>query len=583
MMRQRPPTKIAGINKNNANGFLQSAAARRAGTKQPNGTGTTFSKRTRFVVLLVLLVATLQLVLNSILHRDGSPKANSDRSDESPHAQSKMNSYDVLLKNSINYQNLNSNATAIATSNLAKLQEQIHNLQSQLSTLESKSQKYTDDPRFFPFVIRDSRHLTPVQIDPDFHVFDYVDLTQAKQPKSSHSQLLHNARLVVDEVLEAKRASQTEFTLKEKRHMKTAEKHEAPCQKYSIECYAQKILQVFSYILRKFPSVEYFFYVEADNNLCVPMTMVKDLALNEKRYFINTGIGFSGWIMSREFLGDFIELYTNATLEFQAWEKKMEKEHDKASKIPKSSAANDKTAAAAAPPAPEVRPDVLASYYLTDKQAWTVTRQYWVSHTTLESLGIASLSVKDRRKEESGERMKLDKHLPRCLEPRRGKWKVSRRRPYIDPRDRFGWDYFDYEVCPDQVLFPCGGPDQLKELVANDWKVANETGALAYWARRAEKKRRIEEAEKKKQRQAEAAAAAQKKETDPMESEEQGQRAEEIKAALEKMKELKIAREEKNGMLEDAPKKENDMLEDAPKKTHKPWQRWKNGVGPQDS
>lgn len=501
MIRQRPPTKMTGGNKKNANGFLQSSAARRAGAK-----GTTFSKRTRFVVLLVLLVATLQLALNSILHRDGSSKANSDRSDESPHAQSNMNSYDVLLKNSINYQNLNGDTTANATSNLAKLQEQIHNLQSQLSTLESKSQKYTDDPRFFPFVIRDSRHLTPVQIDPDFHVFDYVDLTQAKQPKSSHSQLLHNARLVVDEVLEAKRAAQTEFTLKEKRHMKTAEKHEAPCQKYSIECYAQKILQVFSYILRKFPSVEYFFYVEADNNLCVPMTMVKDLALNEKRYFINTGIGFSGWIMSREFLGDFIELYTNKTLEFQAWEKKMEKEHDKASKIPKSSAANDKTAAAA-PPAPEVRPDVLASYYLTDKQAWTVTRQYWVSHTTLESLGIASLSVKDRRADEGGERMKLDKHLPRCLEPRRGKWKVSRRRPYLDPRDRFGWDYFDYDVCPNEVLFPCRGQDQLKELVAEDWRIANETGALAKWARLEQKRK--EKAEQEAQEAAEEAAKKQ--------------------------------------------------------------------------
>ena len=89
--------------------------------------------------------------------------------------------------------------------------------------------------------------------------------------------------------------------------------------------------------------------------------------------------------------------------------------------------------------------------------------------------------MKDRRKDTTGERMKLDKHLPRCLEPRRGKWKVSRKKPYLDPRDRFGWDYFDYDVCPDGLLFPCGGPDQLKKLIADDWKVANETGALARW------------------------------------------------------------------------------------------------------
>ena len=390
------------------------------------------------------------------------------------------------MKNAINYNNLKDDGTS-----LTKLQQQINNLQSEITALESKSQKYADDPRFFPFVIRDSRHLTPVQIDPDFHVFDYVDLTQAMQPKSKHSQLLHNARLVVDEVLDAKRSNATLSYAQRLKVSHYAEKHEAPCQAYSIECYRHKVLQVFSYILREFPSVEYYFYVESDNDLCVPMTMVRDLALKEKRYFINTGIGFSGWIMSREFLGDFIELYGNATLD-------AEESAEKATT--KSTGKNGAGAAVNAkdsPPPPEIRPDVLASYYLTDKQAWTVTRQYWVSHTTLESLGTPSLTVKDRRKDETGERMKLDKHLPRCLEPRRGKWKVSRRRPYLDPRDRFGWDYFDYDVCPNEILFPCGGQDQLKQLVEDDLRVANETGALAKWKRLEEKRQKKAEAEAK--------------------------------------------------------------------------------------
>ena len=292
---------------------------------------------------------------------------------------------------------------------------------------------------------------------------------------------------MIDDVLEAKRARQP--TAKKKKHESPAEKFEAPCQKYSIECYAQKILQVFSYVLREFPSVEYYFYVEADNDLCVPMTMVKDLALKEKRYFINTGIGFSGWIMSREFLADFIELYSNAARE-------VEQEASK-SKIEVSS---DSTtdANATTTTTQEIRPDVLASYYLTDRSAWTVTRQYWVSHTTLESLGVASLTVKDRRKDETGERLRLDKHLPRCLEPRRGKWKVNRRKPFLDPRDRFGWDYFDYEVCPDEILFPCKGQDQLKKLVEDDWRVANETGAL-------EHEKKIEERRRKKAEKAELA------------------------------------------------------------------------------
>eukprot|EP00536_Pseudo-nitzschia_multiseries_P017029 jgi/Psemu1/49023/gm1.49023_g len=456
------------------------------------------------VLFLIVLVVSIQLLVNSVLYENGNngnanqnayanknQSGNSNLRGQQPSYESFTrllgNSYDSLLKNTIRYDipgsgnsnrndnnnnNNNNNPANNNNNNLSVLEAEIQNLRSQIRALESKSQKYVDDPRFFPFVIRDSRHLTPVQIDPDFHVFDYVDLTKAIQPRSMHSQLLHNARIVVDEDLEARRGgngngngtTRPPQTAQERARARiVSEKYEAPCQKYSLECYRQKVLQVFSYVLREFPSVEYYFYAEADNDLCVPMTMVKDLALTEKRYFINTGIGFSGWIMSREFMGDFLRLYGNETLDKPVVTTKpgtnevvMEK--------------------------PEIRPDVLASYYLTDKHAWAVTRQYWVSHTTLESLGIASLTVKDRRYGHlhNGERMKLDKHLPRCLEPRRAKWKVRRKKPHQDPRDRFGWDYFDYEVCPDSLIFPCGGAEQLKQLVENDWRIANETGALKY-------------------------------------------------------------------------------------------------------
>jgi len=471
MIRQRPPTKIMS-NKSGAQDFSQ---VRRASMKT---NGSAF-KYAHFVILLIFLVTFVQCVFNSVLYSEKRTENALRGKDNGSHPIPQINSYDVLLKNTVNYEDLN-----VVSSTTKGLQEQINNLRSEIATLESKSRKYADDPRFFPFVIRDSRHLTPVQINPDFHVFDYVDLTQAKQPKSKHQQLLHNARIVVDEILEAKRSNGTAEVrkLSKRKNARYAEKHEAPCQKYSIECYRQKILQVFSYVLRKFPNVEYYFYVEADNNLCVPMTMVRDLALNEKRYFINTGIGFSGWIMSREFLGDFIELYGNSTLESYNETRAVVSRGNETETSPEIR--------------PEIRPDVLASYYLTEKMAWTVTRQYWVSHTTLESLGIASLTVKDRRTEDTGERMKLDKHLPRCLEPRRGKWKVNRRHLYHDPRDRFGWDYFDYEICPNELLFPCGGQDQLKQLVEDDWKVANETGALAHWKSIAEKRRKKEEAGK---------------------------------------------------------------------------------------
>ena len=50
--------------------------------------------------------------------------------------------------------------------------------------------------------------------------------------------------------------------------------------------------------------------MESDNNLCISLDTIKHLALTENRYFISTGVGTSGWIMSRQFLQDFYQIYT---------------------------------------------------------------------------------------------------------------------------------------------------------------------------------------------------------------------------------------------------------------------------------
>lgn len=405
--------------------------------------GTWLRKRKTCIKYLVAtfgFMTTLQLILNSRMYNAGSS---------------------IPVLNPLSGNSYSSNTTG-------DIQQQIANLQRQLGSLEAKQPIYQEDARFFPFLIRDSRHLVPTQSSQDFHIFDYVDLSAVKQGKARHSQLFHNAHLVGN----------------------------APCQVYSVECYRRKILQVFDHVLQQFPKVEYYFYMEADNDLCVPMSMVQSLALQEERYFINVGIGFSGWVMSRQFMKDFLNLYKNI-------------------KFPTPAPISvNTTTSSEEEEQPEIRPDVLASYYLTDKHAWTVTRQYWVSHTTLESLGVSSLTVKDRRRKDSGARVKLDKHLPRCLEPRRGKWPLGKRP--LDPRDRFGWDYFDYRVCPNAVIFPCAGPDQLAQLVAEDWRIANETGAIAKLERleRKRKERELKDKENKKEATAkqeqkqEAAAAA---------------------------------------------------------------------------
>ena len=54
--------------------------------------------------------------------------------------------------------------------------------------------------------------------------------------------------------------------------------------------------------------------MESDNTLCVPLTELERIAETQLRYFVGTGIGASGWIMSRSFLLDFMARYEEVVL-----------------------------------------------------------------------------------------------------------------------------------------------------------------------------------------------------------------------------------------------------------------------------
>jgi hypothetical protein len=141
----------------------------------------------------------------------------------------------------------------------------------------------------------------------------------------------------------------------------------------------------------------------------------RDLALQHRRYFIGTGIGFSGWIISREFLLDFLELYGT--------------------------------------PSSDARPDVVGWQMLAQKRQWTVTRPCFVSHSLQRGIGSKALTVSSV---DNGKPLK--KHLPRgCLEPHRAKWTDANSRG----GDMYGWDHFDYEACPDSEIYPCSDAKRL--------------------------------------------------------------------------------------------------------------------------
>lgn len=307
------------------------------------------------------------------------------------------------------------------------LHARLDDLQQQLFAFQGQIQTYVDDGRFFPFSIRDSRRLVPTQVPPGVHVFDYVDITNQNQQKTRRAGLFQDAHFVA----------------------------KAACQIYDLSCYKQKIVQVFELVLKEYPRAEYFFYMEADNELCVPLTEIRRIAYDYQRYFITTGIGFSGWIMHRSFVVDFLE----------------------ALKAYKPPARNSSDILDQKGPHPDEGPDPIASVMLIEKNGWTVTRKYLVSHSIQASQGKDALTVKMPSEQaveydkdgKPKKKKQLDKHLPRCLEPRRSKWAISKK----DHRDRFGWDYFDYDNCEGEV-FPCY-VGQLEDLLAKDMAQFNYT------------------------------------------------------------------------------------------------------------
>jgi hypothetical protein len=224
-----------------------------------------------------------------------------------------------------------------------------------------------DDTEFYSFTIRDARHLVPVQIPYGFHVYDYVDVHSSICSNSSTGQNQEstaNSELFVDG------------------YPAGTPTHAPPCQEYSLICYMQKIFQVFNMVLHtSLPTVSHFFFMEANNDLCIPLLDLKDLALQENRYFLGTRIGFSGWIMSCQFLQNFLN-------EYQFHCKFLE-------------------------------PDVVAATMLMEQRAWAMTRQYLVSYTTLPLNGATALTMTQSGGDKGGGGQ-WSKHLPQCMEPHQG-------------------------------------------------------------------------------------------------------------------------------------------------------------------
>lgn len=287
-----------------------------------------------------------------------------------------------------------SNSLDAAAESSSTTQQQ---MMRQRRAAETKNTTTLQDSVLFAFTIRDAKRLVPTDPPPGIHIYDFVDVY-------GPDQLRANAQLYLDG-----------------RYIE-----EPHCQQYNLGCYQVKLLQVFQHLVNHTQS-KYYFYMESDNTLCVPLLEIQALAVRQDRYFIGTGIGASGWLMRRDFLVDFLDEYLSG---------RGKEKHQ--------FVRNKETL---------IMPDVVASWMLMEKRAWSVSNRYLVSHTILPTQGSKALTQRVPGR---------SKHLPRCLEPHRGRWGPG-------PGDTFGWDYFDYDKCPNAEVFPCHNDDfvEAKPVIQN--------------------------------------------------------------------------------------------------------------------
>lgn len=236
---------------------------------------------------------------------------------------------------------------------------------------------------FFPFTIRDSRRTVPTQVPHGFHIFDRVDLRDPNDSNHDHDTAAASgtASLYYDGL---------PLTFPS-----GSDNNDYGCPRdkddddYSLRCYRATILHVLDYLLHT-TRAEYYFYMEADNDLCTTLEEVHTLAMMHRRYFISTGVGFSGWIMSRQFVQDFYDVY------------RREDDHHNPG-LSDGTGTSSRGAGGTGDSLPpggvvrqqqqsdaHLRPDLVGWEMLHEKRAWSVTRRYLTSHSILAATGAAA-------------------------------------------------------------------------------------------------------------------------------------------------------------------------------------------------
>lgn len=385
---------------------------------------------------------------------------------------------------------------------VSSLEAQLFDLSKRLERVQMSRQKEQDASTFLsenrkvfvPFTIRDAQRTVPTQIPHGFEIFDFIDLYATNGDQNQTARIEDKTKKTeTDDITDSFPSPDTSTIglYLNGKPLSVEDGIDIECLGYSKKCYRSKFLLVVRYLLSLQNSYEqnpensnrlgdeknveyYYFYMEADNDLCVPINEIRGLAFQHQRYFISTGTGASGWIMSHQFLKDFHSFWNSF----------------------------NETNSQGLSGEQILEPDLVAGRLLQEKLAWSVTRRYLTSHSILtgttsdaHSIGAlfkrvdpvipmdkaatnpeqtkSKLLKKKETPEEAAKKaplMEPSRYLPRCLEPHRGVWKKESKEDDTETENHFDvhhWGFFDYNLCPDSDIFPCA-EGQLEGLAKKD-------------------------------------------------------------------------------------------------------------------
>ena len=363
-----------------------------------------------------------------------------------------------------------------------------------------------DEIQLYGFVIRDSRRLVSTQIPLGIHAYDFIDITS---PDQMHQQQEAKSAAEDENDDEDGEVNVEQINPAHNTTARAAKRRNRNRQLFLDGIYIggegeqttrirsgsngpntyyyhyRLLLQVLEHVLKETRTAtdadsklntskqqQYYFYMEANDELCVNYKQIQVLARRQKPYFLITGEDFSGSIFSLTFLKEFV---SRLRQEISSISNSFSKQSHPTTSMNTTNYENKNLLN-------KDLPSIVGTRLVLEQNAWTSTRTHLVSHSVVSVMGGPSSSATNEELEGDEERMSGNDnktlpslsrsppesfwsmipssryhHWPRCLEPRRTPQKKSVTSVHTRHVD---WGYFDHWNCQSNTdssrdIYPC--------------------------------------------------------------------------------------------------------------------------------